>query len=58
MTAARDDVGIVGGQHERAAVGSDPEQPGQLGWSPADWQRWLITVLGRELLGVSSEPAG
>jgi len=24
---------------------------GQLGWSPADWQRWLTDVLGRELLG-------
>jgi AcrR family transcriptional regulator len=24
---------------------------GQLGWSPADWQRWLTEVLGRELLG-------
>jgi len=26
---------------------------GQLGWSPADWQRWLTGVLGRELLGTS-----
>jgi AcrR family transcriptional regulator len=26
-----------------------------LGWSPADWQRWLTAVLGRELFG--SEPA-
>jgi len=25
----------------------------QLGWSPADWQQWLIAVLGRELLEVS-----
>jgi AcrR family transcriptional regulator len=28
----------------------------QLGWSPADWQRWLADVLGRELLGVSAQP--
>ena len=27
-----------------------------LGWSPADWQQWLTTVLGRELLG-PSQPA-
>lgn len=26
---------------------------GQLGWSPADWQRWLTAVLSRELLGTS-----
>jgi AcrR family transcriptional regulator len=25
----------------------------QLSWSPADWQQWLIAVLGRELLGIS-----
>jgi AcrR family transcriptional regulator len=25
----------------------------QLGWSPADWRRWLTDVLGRELLGTS-----
>ena len=25
----------------------------QLGWNPADWQRWLTDVLGRELLGTS-----
>ena len=30
----------------------------QLGWSPADWQQWLIAVLGRELLEVSPEPGG
>ena len=23
----------------------------QLGWSPADWQQWLTTVLDRELFG-------
>jgi hypothetical protein len=28
----------------------------QLGWSPADWEQWLIAVLGRELLGAS--PSG
>ena len=27
-----------------------------LGWSPADWQQWLTSVLGRELFGIS-EPA-
>ena len=26
---------------------------GRLGWSPADWQRWLTAVLSRELLGTS-----
>lgn len=27
-----------------------------LGWSPADWQQWLTTVLSRELLGISEPP--
>ena len=29
---------------------------GHLGWSPADWQQWLTSVLDRELFG-TSEPA-
>jgi hypothetical protein len=29
MVAARDDFGIMGGKHERAAVRRDAQQPGQ-----------------------------
>ena len=29
---------------------------GQLGWSQADWQRWLTGVLERELFGAGLGP--